>query len=157
RSSSRSVRQSAPGTSAWMHRGGRPCMNAPAFTTDGWRDTVMIPPSGWRSRGDTPRLLGAGPRTVFSVRCSGKTFAVGRIDRTPKTEHRTPASAASARTLDSTTHLLDLPILQVDSSTAAEELDHGDELVPVAAPDHGPGDPRQRAGDDADRSADGHH
>jgi len=51
---------------------------------------------------------------------------------------------------------LDLPVLQVDGRAAAEEVDHGHELAMLPSADHFPGDPGERAGQDADCRAHRH-
>ena len=55
------------------------------------------------------------------------------------------------------TNLFNLPILEVDGGAATEEIDHGDELVPIPSADHRTDDPRQRASRDPDLRTHGYH
>ncbi len=53
--------------------------------------------------------------------------------------------------------LLDLPVLQIDGRTPAEELHDRDELVPLPAPDDRTDDPLQRSVDDPNPRPNRHH
>lgn len=50
---------------------------------------------------------------------------------------------------------LDLPVLEVDGGPSAEEMNYGDELVALAAADHGADQAAQGAAFDPDEAADG--
>ncbi len=54
-------------------------------------------------------------------------------------------------------NLLDLPVLEIDGGASAEEVDHGDELVPIPPADHRTDDPRERPRHDPDPRPHGDH